>query len=189
MVEIGRRWAERGWLTSPDDIFFLTLYEIDDIIASDSWPTRDKDLVTVVSQRRAAFDYWQTIVAPAALGPGGIPLPDPEPTDPLLQGLPASAGRVRGTARLVRSLDEASRLSEGDILVAQGTDPGWTPIFPLVSGLVIEIGGQLSHGAIIAREYGVPAAINVPGAMHFIQDGQTIEVDGTSGRVYLNVTG
>jgi rifampicin phosphotransferase len=189
MVEIGRRWAEKGWLATPDDIFFLTLYEIDDILESESWPTPDKDLVTVVSLRRAAFDYWQTIVAPAALGPGGIPLPDPEPTDSFLQGLPASAGRVRGTARLVRSLDEASRLLEEDILVALGTDPGWTPLFPLVSGLVIEIGGQLSHGAIIAREYGIPAVINVPGAMHFIHDGQTIEVDGLSGRVYLNVTG
>ncbi len=117
-----------------------------------------------------------------------IPLPDPEPTDSFLQGLPASPGRSRGTARLIRRLEEATRLSKGDILVTQGTNPGWTPVFPLVSGIILEVGGQLSHGAIIAREYGIPAVINVAGAMHFIQDGQTIEVDGSSGRVYLDIT-
>jgi pyruvate,water dikinase len=187
IAELGRRWSARGWLASPGDIFFLTLYEIDDLVNSNDLSETRKDLVTLVSKRKEAFDYWHTIVAPAALGPGGIPLPDPEPTDSFLQGLPASSGRSRGTARIVRSLEEAIRLSEGDILVTQGTDPGWTPVFPLVSGLVLEIGGQLSHGAIIAREYGLPAVINVPGAMHFIQDGQTIEVDGSSGRVYLDI--
>jgi pyruvate,water dikinase len=83
-------------------------------------------------------------------------------------------------------MDEAVRLAPGEILVTRGTDPGWTPVFPLVSGLVLETGGQLSHGAIIAREYGVPAVINVPGALSTIKDGQIIEVDGTHGRVYLD---
>ncbi|TMC22423.1 MAG: hypothetical protein E6J36_10580, partial [Chloroflexi bacterium] len=189
LVELGRRWTERGWLESPDDIFFLTLYEIDDIMSESNAPEPGKDLATVVLARRAAFDYWHTITAPSALGPGGIPLPDPEPTGTFLQGLPASTGRVRGVARLIWNLSEASRLSTGDILVTQGTDPGWTPVFPLVSGLVLEVGGQLSHGAIVAREYGIPAVINVPGALHFIQDGQTIEVDGSCGRVYLDVAG
>jgi pyruvate,water dikinase len=188
IAELGRRWSAKGWLTSPDDIFFLTLYEIDDLVNSNDLSEAGKDLVTLVSKRKDAFDYWHTIVAPAALGPGGIPLPDTGPTDSFLQGLPASSGRVHGTARIVRSLEEATRLSEGDILVAQSTDPGWTPVFPLVRGLVLEVGGQLSHGAIIAREYGLPAVINVPGAMHFIRDGQTIEVDGSNGRIYLDIT-
>jgi pyruvate,water dikinase len=188
IAELGRRWSTKGWLTRLDDIFFLTLYEIDDLVNSDDLKETAKDLAILVSKRREAFDYWHTIVAPAALGPGGIPLPDFEPTDSFLQGLPASSGRIRGTARIVRSLEEAIRLSEGDILVTQSTDPGWTPVFPLVKGLVLEVGGQLSHGAIIAREYGLPAVINVPGAMHSIQDGQMIEVDGSSGRVYLDIT-
>lgn len=79
----------------------------------------------------------------------------------------------------------ALRLKKGDILVTAATDPGWTTVFPLVIGLVLEIGGQLSHGAIIAREYGIPAVINVPGAMHRICDGQIITVDGTNGRIEL----
>ncbi len=92
---------------------------------------------------------------------------------------------MRGTARIIRSIAETARLAPGDILVTQATDPGWTPIFPLVSGIVLEIGGQLSHGAIIAREYAIPAVINTQGALQSIRDGQTIVVDGTLGRVYL----
>lgn len=186
LVEFGRRWAERGWLADPDDLFFLTLYEVGDIVRTGQPNVLGSDLITLAAARRTAFDYWHTIEAPAALGPGGAPLPDPQPTGAFLQGLSASAGRVRGRARLVESMDEAVRLAPGEILVTRGTDPGWTPVFPLVSGLVLETGGQLSHGAIIAREYGVPAVINVPGALSTIKDGQIIEVDGTHGRVYLD---
>jgi phosphohistidine swiveling domain-containing protein len=189
LVELGRRWAARGWLADPDDLFFLTLYEIGDIIHTGRPLVRDSELITVTAARRAAFDYWHTIDAPAALGPGGVPLPDPQPAGTYLQGLPASAGRIRGIARLVESLSEVARLAPGEILVTRGTDPGWTPIFPLVGGLVLETGGLLSHGAIIAREYGVPAVINVPGALSAIKDGQMIEVDGTNGRVYLDLSG
>jgi pyruvate,water dikinase len=185
IIEIGRRWTSKGWLASPDDIFFLAIYEIDDIMKSNIPEIGGNGLAQVSQDRRLAYDYWNTIIPPAAMGPGGIPVIDPEPNSAFLQGVPASAGRVRGTARLVRSYGEASKLSSGDILVARETDPGWTPIFPLVSGLVLEVGGQLSHGAIIAREYGTPAVINVLGALHMIQDGQLIEVDGTGGRVYL----
>jgi len=188
LVEFGRRWAARGWLADPDDLFFLTLYDIGDIVRTGTPLVQGSDLITTTAARRTAFDYWSTIDAPAALGPGGLPLPDPQPTGNYLQGLPASAGRVRGTARLVESISEAARLSPGEILVTRGTDAGWTPVFPLVSGLVLETGGLLSHGAIIAREYGVPAVINVPGALSTITNGQTIEVDGTNGRVYLEVS-
>ncbi|HEU5374351.1 MAG TPA: PEP-utilizing enzyme, partial [Ktedonobacteraceae bacterium] len=188
LAEFGRRWAIRGWLADPDDLFFLTLYDIGDIIRTGTPLVQGSDLLTTTAARRTAFNYWYTIDAPAALGPGGLPLPDPQPTGNYLQGLPASAGRVRGTARLVESISEAARLSPGEILVTRGTDPGWTPVFPLVSGLVLETGGILSHGAIIAREYGIPAIINVPGALSTITNGQTIEMDGTNGRVYLDVS-
>ncbi len=187
LAELGQRWAKRGWLATPDDIFFLTLYEIADIVTTENPSALAQELAARTRSRRLAFDYWHTIVAPQALGPGGIPLPDPEPMGSFLQGLPASPGRIRGKARLIKSLDETRRLCKEDILVTQATDPGWTPIFPLVSGLVLEVGGQLSHGAIIAREYGLPTVINVPGAMQHIREGQQIEVDGTSGRVYLEI--
>jgi len=145
-----------------------------------------KDLHTVVADRRAAFDFWRHVTPADAIGPDGTPVVIQQADKSYLQGVAASGGRARGTARLVRSVGEARRLTAGDILVTSATDPGWTPVFPLVSGLMLEIGGQLSHGAIIAREYGVPAVINVSGAMQSIQDGQVIVVDGTHGRVYLD---
>jgi pyruvate,water dikinase len=89
------------------------------------------------------------------------------------------------TTRILASPREASRLHPGDVLVTRATDPGWTPAFSLISGLVLEVGGQLSHGAIVAREYGLPAVVNVPDATRRIRDGQTVTVDGTAGRVYL----
>lgn len=185
-LELGRRWTERGWLSHPNDIFFLSVYEIDDLIQSGDPLALGKPLSQLCTERRTAFDYWHTIQPPEALGPGGEPLPPLEQGQPFLQGLTASGGRVRGTARVVHTIAEARQLRKGDILVTSATDPGWTPLFPLISGLVLEIGGQLSHGAIIAREYGIPAAINVPNALQAISDGQTIILDGDSGRVFLD---
>ena len=104
----------------------------------------------------------------------------------VLEGVAVSGGRARGVARIVFDPREAARLHAGEILVTQATDPGWTPVFPLVSGLVLEIGGQLSHGAIVAREYGIPAVLNVRGAMRRIRDGQVITVDGNTGKVFMD---
>ena len=78
---------------------------------------------------------------------------------------------------------EAERLMEGDVLVAPSTDPGWTPLFLRASALVMETGGYLSHGAIVAREFGIPAVANVPGILAALKDGETIRVDGSAGRV------
>jgi rifampicin phosphotransferase len=186
LAELGQHWVSRGWLKQPEDIFFLTVPEIDEIITSGDPSILNKDLHTIVADRRAAFDYWHHIVPPDAIGPDGTPLSIQVTNGTFLQGVAASGGQVRGTARLVGSVQEATLLTSNDILVTQATDPGWTAVFPLVSGIVLEIGGQLSHGAIIAREYAIPAVINVPGAMQSIRDGQTIMVDGTSGRVYLD---
>lgn len=134
---------------------------------------------------RSTFEYWGTITAPVAIGPDGTPVAEPMLAGDALHGTGASGGRVRGRARLIRSIAEAARLEPGDIMMAAATDPGWTAIFPLASGLVIEVGGQPSHGAIVAREYGIPAVVNVPGAMQTIREGRLIEVDGMTGRVAL----
>lgn len=186
LAELGQRWVSREWLNNAEDIFFLTISEIDEIIATGDPTLFNKDLHSVVADRRAAFDFWHHVVPPDAIGPNGIPLSIQITNGTFLQGLAASGGQIRGTARLVRSVQEATLLTSGDILVTQAADPGWTAVFPLVSGIVLEIGGQLSHGAIIAREYAIPAVINVQGALQRIRDGQTITVDGTSGRVYLD---
>ena len=183
---LGQRWAERGWLTQPDDIFFLTVSELEKLVAQGDPQALGHDLHKLVANRRLAYEYWFTVVPPDVIGSDGAPVLEEERETKVLEGIPVSGGRARGVARIVLDPREAARLHPGEILVTQATDPGWTPVFPLVSGLVLEIGGQLSHGAIVAREYGIPAVLNVQGAMRRIQDGQVITVDGDSGKVFLN---
>ena len=101
-----------------------------------------------------------------------------------LAGVPASAGTVEGRARIVRDLTDAD-LQAGDILVTTFTDPSWTPIFLSVKGVVTEVGGAMTHGAVVAREYGLPAVVGVDGATRLIRDGQRIRVDGTDGYVEI----
>jgi rifampicin phosphotransferase len=101
-----------------------------------------------------------------------------------LAGTAASAGVVEGRARVVRKLEEA-RLEKGDILVAPYTDPAWTPLFPVAAGLVTEVGGLMTHGAVVAREYGIPAVVGVDGATEAIKDGALIRVNGTEGFVEI----
>ncbi len=118
--------------------------------------------------------------------PGNSP---PTPGPLILRGLGVSAGRAQGTARVIRQPQEFGLLQPGDILVCPATDPSWSPLFPLVRGLVVEIGGQLSHGSIVAREYSIPAVVNIPQATGRIPDGATIELDATAGTVRLIATG
>ncbi|MFZ5814580.1 MAG: PEP/pyruvate-binding domain-containing protein [Bacillota bacterium] len=184
LAEFGRRWAERGWLNLPEEVFFLTLQEVEVLARTGDPHALPGEIRAMVRDRRLAYDYWLHVTPPEAIGPDGRPVEETAEGE-VLEGLPASGGKVRGRARLVQDPRQAALLQPGDILVTQATDPGWTPVFPLVRGLVLEIGGQLSHGAIVAREYGVPAVVNVAGATRRIRDGESIVVDGDAGRVYL----
>ncbi len=184
-AHFGQRWVARGWFLRYDDIFFLKTTEIQELAEDGLTHLSLQGLQKRIADRRVAYEYWLTIVAPDALGPDGRPLIEEEQNQHMLKGVPASSGRVRGRARIIQNVREVNRLTHDDILVTQATDPGWTPIFPLVKGIVLEVGGQLSHGAIVAREYGVPAVVNVQGALQHIRDGQFIIVDGTQGYVIL----
>jgi pyruvate,water dikinase len=103
-----------------------------------------------------------------------------------LSGVGVAAGRGAGPARLIRHPREGHRLAKGDVLVAPSSDPGWTPLFLRSPALVMEIGGYLSHASIVAREYGIPAVVNVPGVMETVRDGQRVEVDGDAGSITLH---
>ena len=169
-----------------DDIFFLAIAEIGRIVQAGDPGGLGRDPTALVAGRRRAYEHWFTIRAPEVVGRDGAPVVTaPAVGNGALVGIPASGGQVRGTARIVLTIGEAGRIQPGDILVTRATDPGWTPVFPLVDGLVLEIGGQLSHGAIVAREYGIPAVVNVADATLRIRDDQSLLVDGTSGRVYI----
>lgn len=189
---IGRRWAARGWLQSAEDVFFLTIPEIEAICAEDRAALHIADLVPLISERRQAYQHWFTVQAPAIIDRDGRPQKSEQIISAVtsdhiqLQGLPASGGIAHGPARILNSASEMNQLQPGDILVTHVVDPGWTVVFPIISGMVVEIGGQLSHGMVVAREYGVPAVVAIPDATRRIREGQTVTVNGTTGRVEIS---
>ena len=111
--------------------------------------------------------------------------PAARPGQRVFEGVPCSSGQAEGTARVVETLEEAQTLQGGEILVARYTNPGWTPLFNLAGGIVIEEGGLLSHGAVVAREYGIPAIVGVRDVMTKLQTGQRVRVDGNRGVVEM----
>jgi pyruvate,water dikinase len=175
---VARELAAAGRLERADDGFFLSWPELRAAVAG-------ADFRAQVQQRRAAYDQElrRRHVPRLLLSDGTEPsLPAGESSGTELRGTPASAGQVTGRARVI--LDPSgARLEPGDILVAPSTDPGWTPLFLSAAGLVMEMGGAMSHGAVVAREYGIPAVVGVAGASEHIQDGETITVDGSQGTV------
>lgn len=206
LLELGRRFVEAGALDRPGDVFYLTAGEVREItracLEHGEGASAQLERRQLVVARQTEMEHFRTIPAPPALGtwPPGPPPDDPftrtivkfwgasppPPTEPnILRGQPASRGTARGPARLIRSLAEAARLRPGDILVAATTGPSWTPLFATVAAVVTDTGGALSHGAIIAREYRIPAVVGTGMATTMIRDGQMLEVDGGAGIVYL----
>lgn len=183
-LALGDRLARSGTVAAADDVFFLHFHELRDAVRSEGPPP---DLRALVEARREEFLRDREAELPETILGEEIPgdLPAPEDTD-VLNGIGASAGQLRGRARVVRRITDAPPdLSSEDILVVPFSDVGWTPLFANVGGIVAECGGMLSHTAIVAREYGLPAAVGVRGALRLIQDGQVIALDGGSGRVHL----
>lgn len=187
LLHVGKELAEAGILEQPDDIFFLDFHE-----AHQALPEHPRggapDLRELVAERRAAY-AWELgrRRIPRVLLSDGTELEALQPaaataSDGALIGSPASAGSVTAPARVV--LDPVgAHLEPGEILVAPSTDPGWTPLFLTAGGLVMEMGGPNSHGAVVAREYGIPAVVGVPDATGRITTGQRITVDGGLGTV------
>lgn len=198
LLEFGRRIAEAGVIEQPDDVFYLTPEELRE--TATALPQGDRR--QLVAQRKAEMNHFRTIQPPSALGtmPAGPPPDDPlgraiakffgappQPsTEPnVLQGNASSPGKVSGTAKVVLSLAEAGKLQPGDIMVAPATMPAWTPLFATIAAVVTDAGGALSHCAIVAREYNIPAVLGTGSATSVIQDGQTLKVDGDAGEVRI----
>jgi phosphohistidine swiveling domain-containing protein len=184
LASVGEHLATRGRLGRADDVFFLDLAETR--AALDGSDRIGADLRDVVTARREAYALEERRRrVPRVLLSDGT---EPEASRPApavggaLTGTPASAGTVTGPARVVVD-PVGAHLVPGEILVAPSTDPGWTPLFLTAGGLVMEMGGANSHGAVVAREYGLPAVVGVPDATTLITTGQRITVDGTAGRV------
>ncbi|MCU1517010.1 MAG: phosphoenolpyruvate synthase [Pseudarthrobacter sp.] len=193
LQHVGAALAAAGSIATPDDVFFLDFREARQALAEGSADAAGgpKDLHDVVTRRREAYarELERRHVPRLLLSDGTEPEAVPSgsaataPTVPgALSGSPASAGVVSAAARVI--LDPVgAHLEPGEILVAPSTDPGWTPLFLTAGGLVMEMGGPNSHGAVVAREYGIPAVVGVPDATLLLSTGQRITVDGAAGTV------
>ncbi|MFI5823507.1 rifamycin-inactivating phosphotransferase [Streptomyces rishiriensis] len=179
------RLVEAGVLSDREDVFYLTFQEFHDVVRSH----RVED--DLIRQRKEAFRSYHALTPPRVLTSEGEAVTGAYRRDDVpagaLSGLPVSAGTVEGRARVVLDMADAD-LEADDILVTAYTDPSWSPLFVGIAGLVTEVGGLMTHGAVIAREYGLPAVVGVEGATRLIQDGQRIRVHGTDGYVEILTT-
>jgi phosphoenolpyruvate synthase/pyruvate phosphate dikinase len=182
LLEEAERLVQAHVLREKEDIFYLTFQELHDLVRTNQVDYR------LIDQRKDAFKSYQSLTPPRVLTSDGEAVAasyrrDDVPTGALV-GLPVSAGTVEGRARVILDMAQAD-LEPGDILVTAHTDPSWTPLFVAITGLVTEVGGLMTHGAVIAREYGLPAVVGVVDATRLIPDGQRIRVHGTDGYVEL----
>jgi pyruvate,water dikinase len=182
ILEEGAGLVRAGLLESPDEVFWFSLEELEGILR-----TRRVDRA-VLDARRDRFERAAGLRPPRVITSEGEVVTAMAASVPegVLAGSAASAGVVEGRARIVRKL-EGARLEKGEILVAPYTDPAWTPLFPLASGLVTEVGGLMTHGAVVAREYGIPAVVGVDGATEAIPAGALVRVNGSEG--YVEIVG
>ncbi len=182
LLKEAERLVRAEVLDEPEDIFHLTFAELHDVVRSHRMDDR------LVQRRKEAFASYQALTPPRVLTSDGEAVTGAYRRDDVpggaLAGLPVSAGVVEGRARIVLDMAQAD-LEAGDILVTAYTDPSWTPLFVAVAGLVTEVGGLMTHGAVIAREYGLPAVVGVVDATRLIVDGQRIRVHGTDGYVEI----
>lgn len=181
-LTLGDQLVKQNVLQNRDDIFHLSFSELKELVTRKS---RNFDYKKIVEQRKLKIAADAVITPSEVICEDEISLIQRENKE-WLQGISGSAGWVRGYARVISDpSDVRVHLSRKDILIVPFTDVGWTPLFPSIGGIVAETGGQLSHSAIIAREYGLPAVLSVKNATKLIKEGQKLTIDGNTGRVYL----
>ncbi|MFK0730982.1 MAG: glycerol-3-phosphate acyltransferase [Gloeotrichia echinulata GP01] len=188
-VALEKIWLKFGLLTEAGDIFFLELDEVRRLVAGN-----DSELINqleeLVQNRRSQFLQDSQFNQIPLLVYGNTPphplAPSAIYSDQILQGIPASHGQAEGRIKVLRNLQNIPEIDRGTILVVPYTDSGWAPLLVRAGGVIAEAGGRLSHGAIVAREYGIPAVMDVRGATWMLQDGQRVRIDGSRGIVELS---
>jgi len=182
LLHEGERLVQANVIREKEDIFYLTFQELHDVVRTGRVDDQ------LIRRRKDAFRSYHALTPPRVLTSDGEAITgayrrDDVPAGALI-GLPVSAGTVEGRARVIPDIAQAD-LEAGDILVTAYTDPSWSPLFVGIAGLVTEVGGLMTHGAVIAREYGLPAVVGVQQATRLIRDGQRIRVHGTGGYVEI----
>jgi pyruvate,water dikinase len=186
-LEIGKTLTKREIISEDKDIFFFFRNEIKKLALNKYSPQEILNLSTVVKKRSEDFKKYENTVPPKFLF-GSREFNDLQrytENSKIFHGLPASQGAITAPIRIIQDINLISTIQAGEILVVSRTDPGWTPVFSKIGGLITETGGILSHGAVVSREYGIPAVTNIPNACRLFKTGQIIKIDGFSGTVVL----
>lgn len=174
--------VQKSVIREKEDIYYLTFKELREVVR-----TNQADY-SLIAKRKEEYDVFKKLTPPRVITSDGEIVSGEYDTDNIpkgaLAGVPVSSGIVEGRARVVLKIEDAN-MEEGDILVTTFTDPSWTPVFVSIKGLVTEVGGMMTHGAVVAREYGLPAVVSVENATKLIKDGQRIRINGTEGYVEI----
>ena len=183
LKEMAMRLSANGVLAKPNDIWFLTWSELLALSRGETINT-----LALVESRRADLERYQKMTPPIILTSDGeapvVKYQVEDAPEGALVGLPVSAGIVEGIVHVIHD-PQAESLEPGEILVAPFTDPGWTPLFINASGLIMEIGGIMTHGSVVAREYSIPAVVGVRDATTELQTGQRVRIDGNRGIIEI----
>ncbi|MEM2945454.1 MAG: PEP/pyruvate-binding domain-containing protein [Thermoproteota archaeon] len=184
-LEIGRILQRQGVLQEPLEVFFLRKSEIKRLAFEQPTPEELAEIRMLVNSRRQEFLKYEN-TTPAKFIQGSREFNDPPPEPGLVfKGIPASRGVLTAPVRVLKNVEDIWQVRAGEILVVPRTDPGWTPVFSRIGGLITETGGMLSHGAVVSREYGIPAVTNIQNACRVFKTGQTVTIDGNSGMVRI----
>jgi pyruvate,water dikinase len=191
ILELGRRFADRGWIDARSDMFFLVSVETEAAIAN---PSQGPELGRRVAERKRRQQELSRIDVPSVIDGRARELtpafpahtsPSRAPVADVLHGQCISSGIAEGEVVVIREPTDFARMKPGAILVAPATDPAWTPLFVQAAGVIVEVGGQISHAAIVTRELGLPALANVRHAATLLRDGDVIKLDATGGTVEI----
>jgi rifampicin phosphotransferase len=182
LLKEAQQLVQNNLISEKEDIFYLTFEELHDVVRTNKLDYQ------VISKRKDDYKYFEKLTPPRVITSDGEIITGQYKRENLpaqaIPGLAVSSGVIEGRARVILNMEDAD-FEEGDILVTAFTDPGWTPLFVSIKGLVTEVGGLMTHGAVIAREYGLPAVVGVENATKLIKDGQRIRVHGTEGYIEI----
>ncbi|WP_248925957.1 phosphoenolpyruvate synthase [Paenibacillus hamazuiensis] len=182
LMKEAERLVQAGVIHDKEDIYYLTFEELHEAVCTNKLDYQ------VIGRRKDEYKLYEKLTPPRVITSDGEIIAGKYKRENLpaeaIVGLPVSSGVIEGRARVILNMENAD-LEDGDILVTSFTDPGWTPLFVSIKGLVTEVGGLMTHGAVIAREYGLPAVVGVENATRLIKDGQRIRVHGTEGYIEL----
>ncbi|WP_440119507.1 phosphoenolpyruvate synthase [Paenibacillus sp. QZ-Y1] len=182
LLKEAEQLVQAGIISEKEDIYYLTFEELHDVVRTNTLDSQ------IISKRKEDYRFFEKLTPPRVITSDGEIITGKYNRDDLpagaIAGLPVSSGVIEGRARVILDMEDAV-LEDGDILVTSFTDPSWTPWFVSIKGLVTEVGGLMTHGAVIAREYGLPAVVGVENATRLIKDGQRIRVHGTEGYIEI----